>query len=459
MTLNQFFSSLGAPIILPVFIFIFAVALRVKPRDAFKSALLIGIALTGINMVVGFFTTQITPSVNDMVKNSGVNLPYLDVGWGAAAAIAYASRVGLLVIPLAIVVNLIALGLKMTDTLNLDVWNFWHYAFVGALTVAFTGNLWLGFGAAIIAELFSLLFADWMQPSAQQYYGYEGVSFTTISSVEYIPFAVGLNWILDRIGLDKVKFDPETIKKRMRIFGEPWFIGLVIGLLIGIAAYWQSLSTFQAWVTILTDGIVVAAVMHIFPLMPQILMAGLVPISKQVREMFSKRGTTREINFGMDTALCVGEAATLSTALLMIPITVVLMVLLPYNRFLWIADLVSFPWFVALITPVTKGNILKNTIISTIYIAIGDLIITNITPMFTKTAVDAGWQVAVGTSGIGAGSEGISWFHWVIYHAMGNPLTIVAVVAVYAVALWAFKSRKKAWFRAAGYDETAEAAK
>lgn len=451
MTLNQFFSSLGAPIILPLFIFIFAVVLKVKPRDAFKSALLIGVALVGINMVVGFFTTQITPSVNDMVANSGVNLPYLDVGWGAAAAIAYASKVGLMVIPLAIVVNLLALALKMTDTLNLDVWNFWHYAFVGALAVAFTNNLWLGFLAAVIAELFSLLLADWMQPSAQQYYGYEGVSFTTISSVEYIPFAIALNWILDRVGLGKVKLDPETIKKRLRVFGEPWFIGLVIGLLIGILAYWKTLGTFQSWVVILTDGIVVAAVMHIFPLMPQILMQGLVPISKSVRALFAKGGKDRQIYFGMDTALCVGEAATLSTALIMIPITVILMVLLPYNRFLWIADLLAFPWFVAMITPVTKGNILKNTIISGVYIAIGDLVITKLTPIFTRAAVDSGWQVAAGTAGIGAGSEGISYFHYLIFHAMGSPLTIAAVVAVYGLALWAFKTHKKAWHRACGY--------
>lgn len=457
MTLNQFFSSLGAPIILPLFIFIFAICLKVKARDAFKSALLIGVALTGINMVVGFFTTQITPSVNDMVANTSVNLPYLDVGWGAAAAIAYASKVGLMVIPLAIVVNLLALALKMTDTLNLDVWNFWHFAFVGALTVAFTGNLYLGFLAAVIACLFALLLADWMQPAAQQYYGYEGVSFTTISSVEYIPFAIGINWLLDKIGLDKVKLDPETIKRKMRVFGEPWFIGLCIGILIGVAAYWNRLGTFQSWVVILTDGIVVAAVMHIFPLMPQILMQGLVPISKSVRALFSKK-SDRQIYFGMDTALCVGEAATLSTALLMIPITIVLMIALPYNRFLWIADLVSFPWFVALMTPITKGNILKNTIIATIYIAIGDFIITKLTPIFTRAAVDAGWQVASGTAGIGAGSEGISYFHYLIYHAMGSWWGIIIAVGVYALALWGFKTHKKAWHRACGYtEETPEA--
>jgi len=458
MTLNDIFSQLGSSIILPIFIFVFAVCLKVKAKEAFKSALLIGIALVGINMVVSFFTTQITGSVNDMVANSNVNLPYIDVGWGAAAAIAYASKIGILVIPVAIVVNLAALALRLTDTMNLDVWNFWHYAFVGSLTLAFTGNIWLGFLAAIIACLFSLLLADWMQPSAQQYYGYEGVSFTTISSVEYIPFAIAVNWLLDKIGIGKINLNPETIKKRLSVFGEPAFIGLVIGLLIGILAYWESLGDFKSWVVILNDGISLAAVMYIFPKMPQILMAGLVPISQSVRETFGKKDINRQINFGMDTALCVGETATLSTALLLIPISILLMVVLPYNRFLWIADLVGFPWFVSMMTPITHGNILKNTIIATLYLVIGNGIITSITPLFTKAAIAAGQEVAAGTAGIGAGSEGISYMHYLIYHAMANPITIVAVFLVYALGVWAMKKHRKAMIKACGYMEEKERA-
>ena len=133
MTINEVFNALGSTIVLPIFIFIFAIALRVKFKQALKSALFIGIALVGINMIVDFFTTQITDSVNLMVQNSGVNLPYIDVGWGAAAAIAYASKIGLLIIPVAVAVNIIALALNITDTLNIDIWNYWHYAFVGVL--------------------------------------------------------------------------------------------------------------------------------------------------------------------------------------------------------------------------------------------------------------------------------------------------------------------------------------
>lgn len=458
MNLNDIFNTLGSTIVLPLFIFIFAVCLRVKAKEAFKSALLIGIALVGINMVVGFFTDQITDSVNLMVENSGVNLPYIDVGWGAAAAIAYASKIGLLIIPVAVIVNIIALALKMTDTLNIDIWNYWHYAFVGALAAAYTGNIWLGFLAAIILELFSLLFADWSQASAEQYYGYEGISFTTISSVEYIPYAVVINKLLDKIGLGKIQLDPENIKKRMSVFGEPAFLGLIIGLIIGILAYWNKLNEFASWATILTNGIVVAAVMHIFPLMPRILMSGLLPISQSIRDTFKKKGLKRQIYFGMDTALCVGETSTLATSLILIPITILLMIVLPYNRFLWIADLVGLPWFVALITPVTKGNILKNTIIGASYLVIGNWIITTITPLFTKVAIESGWSVAEGVAGIGAGGEGISYLHYLIYKAMNSPIAIILVIGVYAACLWHMKKNKKAWDRACGYVEKEETA-
>lgn len=450
--LNNFFNTMGSTVILPVFIFVIAVAFGVKAKQAFRSALLIGIALAGINMLVSYFTNAISPAVNLMVENSHVNLPYLDVGWGAAAAIAYSTRVGLLIIPLAIGVNLVALIFRLTDTLNIDIWNYWHYAFIGGLTTAFTGNLWLGFLSAIILELFSLFFADWIQPSANQYYHYEGITFTTISSVEYIPWAIGINWILDKLGLDKVRLDPETIKKRMGFFGEPAFLGLVVGLIIGFLAFWRQLNTLAGWASLIAGvAISVATFMYIFPMMPRILMEGLVPISEGVREMFNRRNIKRQINLGMDTALCVGETATLSTALILIPIALGLSFILPYNRFLWVADLTGFPWFVTMITAVTHGNILKNIIIGGSYLFVGDLIITKLTPVFTQAAIAASWSIPAGVEGINAGSEGISWLHYTIYNAMNNPFTVILLIVIYALVVLLFKRHRDSWYKAAGY--------
>ena len=155
----------------------------------------------------------------------------------------------------------------------------------------------------------------------------------------------------------------------------------------------------------------------------------------------------------MDTALCCGETATLASSLIMVPVCILLMVLLPYNKFLWIADLLAFPWFFALITPVTKGNILKNVIIGVSYLCIGDLIITKITPFFTEVAITAGYTVAEGVQGVNAGGEGISWLLYSLFKGSCSWIGMLAIVAVYAVLLFLFKKNKKAFYRAAGYTE------
>ena len=452
MTINDILGTLGSTVVLPLFIFLFALCFKVKSSIAFKSAIYIGIALVGINMVLGFFGAQVTSTVNMMVENANVNLPYLDVSWGVTAAIAYSTRIGLLIIPFALILNLILLALKVTDTLNIDIWNFWHFALVGGLTYYATNSMLLGFFAAGMMELYALLFADWCQPATQQYYGYEGISFTTVSSVEYMPFAIIINKLLDLIGLDKVKLDPENIQKKLKIFGDPAILGLIIGFVIGLIAHWNSLGNFASWASILAVSMVVAAVMHIFPLMPRILMSGLVPISNGIRDAMTKIGFKRQINFGMDTALCCGEISTLSSSLIMVPICIFLMFALPYNKFLWIADLLAFPWFFALITPVTKGNILKNVIIGSSYLCIGDLIITHLTPFLTDVARSTGYEIAAGVSGINAGGEGISWLLYGLFRGATSPIGMIVIVAVYVVLLVLFKNKKQTFFRLAGAD-------
>ena len=107
--LNDIMSSLGSSIVLPIFIFLFALCFKVKPGTSFKSAIFIGIGLIGISMVLDFFTAQVTDVVNLMVETTGINLPYLDVSWGVAATVAYSTSVGLLIIPFCLAVNIVVI--------------------------------------------------------------------------------------------------------------------------------------------------------------------------------------------------------------------------------------------------------------------------------------------------------------------------------------------------------------
>lgn len=57
-----------------------------------------------------------------MVEATGSNLSILDVGWGVAAAIAFGTTAGSLVILVCLGTNIIMLALKLTKNLNVDIY-------------------------------------------------------------------------------------------------------------------------------------------------------------------------------------------------------------------------------------------------------------------------------------------------------------------------------------------------
>ncbi|MBO8503597.1 hypothetical protein GNQ68_35810, partial [Pseudomonas aeruginosa] len=99
------FLDLGATVILPVVIFLLGLFFRQKIGAAFRSGLTIGVAFVGIFLVIDLLVKNLGPAAQAMVKNLGVSLNVIDVGWPATSSIAWASSVAAFIIPLGIIVN------------------------------------------------------------------------------------------------------------------------------------------------------------------------------------------------------------------------------------------------------------------------------------------------------------------------------------------------------------------
>ena len=288
--LKAVIDALGSTVLLPIIIFFFALILGAKPGRAFRAAITIGIAFVGINLIIGLMWTNLSNVGQAMVTNTGLHLDTMDVGWPSAASIAFGSSVGLWVIPIALLVNVVLLAVRLTKTLNIDLWNYWHFAFIGSMVVVVTGNLFMGMFAAAIAAAFALFLADWTAKAVQAYYGTPGISIPHLTTGPGVPFAIVTNWIVDRIpGLNKMEADPETIRKRFGVWGEPVILGLVIGLILGIIAFYNAGDLTTVLTKVLGTAINLAAVMLLLPRMVQILMEGLIPISESAREFMQKR--------------------------------------------------------------------------------------------------------------------------------------------------------------------------
>jgi hypothetical protein len=186
-----------------------------------------------------------------------------------------------------------------------------------------------------------------------------------------------LNWVLDRVpGVKKWDVDPDTVQRRFGpTFGDPMVLGLLIGIVLGILGFLPPMLAGGSFTVFLVStlglGINLAAVMFLLPRMVSILMEGLIPISESAREFMQARASGREVYIGLDSAILIGHPAVISSALILVPIAILLSVILPGNRVLLFADLAVIPFVLAILGPICRGNIVRIVIIGTVILTAG----------------------------------------------------------------------------------------
>ena len=331
------------------------------------------------------------------------------MGWPAAAAVAYNTSVGAFIIPVCLGVNLLMLLTKTTRTVNIDLWNYWHFAFIGAVVYFASDNIWWGFFAAIICYIITLIMADYTADKFQGFYDkMEGISIPQPFCAGFVPFAVVINKALDKIpGFDKLNIDAEGMKKKFGLLGEPLFLGILVGCGIGALSCKNGQELVDKIPYILGLGIKMGAVMELIPRITALFIEGLKPISDATRELIAKKfkGAVG-LNIGMSPALVIGHPATLVVSLLLIPVTILLAVILPGNQFLPLASLAGMFYLFPLVLPITKGNVVKTFIIGLVVLTIGLYFVTDLAPYFTQAAHDVYEKTQDAAVNIPAGFEG-----------------------------------------------------
>ena len=110
----------------------------------------------------------------------------------------------------------------------------------------------------------------------------------------------------------------------------------------------------------------------------------------------------------------VGHPAVIATALVLVPITLFLAVILPGNNVLPFGDLTTICFYVAFIVGSTKGNIIHSVIAGTIVMALALLMATNIAGFHTEIAKMAQFAMPKGTTMISSLDLGGNFLNWII---------------------------------------------
>lgn len=427
LDLIQSFLDLGSIVVLPILIFIFAVALGTPVSKAIKSGLTVGIGFIGLNLVIGLLGSSLGPAAQQMVEHLGLELNIIDVGWPAAAAISYGTALGGLSIPIAIGINILLIFFGLTRTMNVDLWNIWHAAFISSLVYVITGDFTMGIAATVSYVLMILLFGDILGGVINRYYKFPNITFPHGTAIPGFVFAIPMNWLFDRIPVVKNwKGDPQTIQEKLGIFGDSMVMGVLIGLGIGLLAQYDVKALLQL-------GVTTGAVMMLMPRMVALLMEGLTPISQAANAFVKKKFPDRELFIGMDAALSVGDPAVLSSSLLLVPITIALAVLLPFNNTLPFGDLATIPFVVCLMAAVFNGNIIRTVIAGTFYMVTILLITTWVAPLVTEAAIASNFDLQ-GNASITAMAEGGLWTTW-LYVFVTKVMSMPGIIAIGAFCL------------------------
>lgn len=441
MAVINYIMSLGASVMMPIIFTIFGVLLGLGVSKSLRAGISVGIGFVGLSVITQLLADNLGPAVNQMVELYGLDLKVLDIGWPAAAAVAYGTEVGAIVIPLGLLVNVIMLLTRTTNTINIDLWNYWHFAFVGSIVSIATDSFLWGLFAVVVVAVFTLIAADRSQNKMEEFYGkyLEGISIPQAFCVSFIPFAIVTNWIVEHIpGLNKVDLDAKKMQERFGILGEPLFLGVIIGILLGLLAQYSV-------VDMLKLGITMSAVMVLIPKITGQFIEGLSPISQRSQELISsKLKGGRKLNIGMTPALVIGHPVTLVCSLLLVPIILFLSIIIPGNKFLPLASLSGLIYIFPLVLPYTKGNVLRSLITGVLTLVTGVLFATSLSTIFTKAVsiVDAS-LIPKGTSLVASIDFAASPLSWIIYQLTTNVGVVGATVLGIITVAGALYNRKK----------------
>lgn len=449
-TLKEIFDAFGNYITVPIIIYIICRIFRTPRKRAFQSAVLVGVGLMGMSFVTTAFGNVLTPLITRMVETSGLEKPALDIGWQAVAAVCYSTDLGMMFIGVGLLFQIALWLCKWTDIfMPSDLWNNYSISVWGSFLFLLCGNMPLAFALMLFVNLVTLLIAEAVQKRWSTYYNYPGCAMTAPHHNGDAPMYIVLNIVLSKLGFDKIKADPASIRKRIGFMGEPMYIGLAIGLILGIVGNIDRIASIEGLGNVAQVAVTCAAVMAIFPKIAGMFAAGFGALTEFSRKTLSKSkyGKDRQFIVAVNDALGYGEAATLTTGLIVIPFGILIAFLLPGNLVIPLMVLPSLPYMVEIPVALSNGNVVKSVVMAVIVFTAKLLMASYWASAFTQVAAEVGFEAAVeavaaGTFVIGFIMSNCTAGLITMAFLTQNPIIIIAVVAVYLVLYFLFRKNK-----------------
>lgn len=199
MDVISYIVDLGSYIFVPMLMCLIGLLFGLKFPKALRAGATVGVGLVGVSIVSTLTSQSLGPVINEMVKVLNLNLTAIDVGGSPAAAVGFGGLLGASLIVIIIFVNIVMVALKLTNTVNVDVYNFWYFAITAGFVQILTGSFWLAILAGVTHAILGLKVADIMAHRTQQIIGIEAIAIPHGFAAASAPLFLLLDKVYDHI--------------------------------------------------------------------------------------------------------------------------------------------------------------------------------------------------------------------------------------------------------------------
>ncbi len=357
--------KLGAAPIMLIVLTVIALIFRVKFTRALEGGLKLAIAITAIGNVMGMLTNAFQPAMKQFVVNTGIHLDYQDMGWAPLATITWGSPYTLFFLLILVIVNIIMLVLNKTNTLDVDIFDIWHSAFVALFAQWCGAPLWLATLLVVFIGVLKIINSDLMKPTFNELLDVPDSNPMTSTHMNYMmnPWIMIFDKIFDKFfhGLDKYDFDSAKLNEKIGFWGSRFAIGIYLGVFISLLSGTNFL-TIDGWISMFTLSFIAATCMELFSVIGSWFIAAVEPLSQGIADYATKKFNGRTFNIGLDWPFIAGRSEVWAAANVLAPIMLLEAMVLPGNRLLPLGGIVAMGVTPALLI-VTRGKIIRMIII------------------------------------------------------------------------------------------------
>ncbi|AYW49260.1 PTS glucitol transporter subunit IIA [Tetragenococcus halophilus] len=399
--------DLGAAPMMTIVLTLIALVFKVKPSRALEGGLKLGIAITGIGAIIDMLTNSFSQAMADFVERTGLSLNITDVGWAPLATITWGSPYTLYFLLVLVIVNVIMLIWKKTNTLDVDIFDVWHLAFVGLFAIWSGANLLIATALVVFIGILKIINSDLMKPTFNDLLDAPENNPMTTTHMNYMmnPIIMVFDKVFDKIfpWLDKYDFDAAKLNNKVGFWGSKFAIGIYLGIFVGLLAGQNPTEIFELAFT-------AAVSLELFSLIGQWFIDSIEPLSQGITDFASKRLKGRTLNIGLDWPFLAGRAEIWAAANILAPIMLLEAIVLPGNYLLPLGGIIAMGVTPALLV-VTRGRIIRMIVIGAIEL-----------PVFLWAGTLAAPFVTNMAKNIGAFPEGVASNQLISQTTMEGPM-------------------------------------